>query len=94
MKSGFTLIRLDDYVELHLRANPDVERDDLIERLHHAIAASRRGDRCHCGRPIWIIGSAETGLSCFSCITGESFPDKDYEIDVTDVPNLASGSRQ
>jgi hypothetical protein len=92
MNSGFTPIRLDDYVELHLHANPDVERDDLIGRLHHAIAAWRRGDCCHCGRPIWIIGSAEAGLSCFSCITGESFPDKDYEIDVTDMPNPAERS--
>ena len=89
MKTGFIPIRLDDYVVQHLRANPDVEREDLVERLHSAIAASRRGERCQCGQPIWIIGSAEVGLSCFTCITGESHPDDDYEIDLaefTDAP--------
>ena len=81
MKTGFSPIRLEDYVELHLRANPSAERGDLIRRLKRAIDASKRGVRCQCGAPIWIIGSAEVGLSCFTCITGESAPDKDYEID-------------
>lgn len=89
MKSGFTPIRLDEYVELHLRANPDVERADLVQRLQAAIAASKRGERCQCGRPIWIIGSAEIGLSCFTCITGEARPDHDYEIDVAEIAHAA-----
>ncbi|WP_409214757.1 hypothetical protein [Prosthecobacter sp.] len=89
MKTGFTPIRLDNYVELHLRANPDVGRADLAERLRHAMAASQRGERCQCGQPIWIIGSAEVGLSCFTCITGEAYPDEDYEIDVTKSTNAA-----
>jgi hypothetical protein len=72
----------------HLRANPDTDRTDLIDRLHDAIAAFRRGERCRCGRPIWIIGSAEVGLSCFTCITGESEPDGDYEIDLTEVGKM------
>ena len=42
------------------------------------------GARCQCGAPIWIIGSAQTGLGCFACITGQSDPDQDYEIDVAD----------
>lgn len=82
MKHGFTPIPLDDYVKMHLRSNPGVDRTDLTKRLQYAIDASKRGVRCHCGAPIWIIGSAEAGLSCFSCITGESEPDSDYEIDV------------
>lgn len=28
-----------------------------------------------------MIGSAETGLACFTCITGEADPADDYEID-------------
>lgn len=83
MMNGFTPIKLNDYVEQHLRANPDVGRADLVERLRNAIAATKRGERCQCGQPIWIIGSAEVGISCFTCITGESGPDKDYEIDIT-----------
>lgn len=83
MKVGFTPIRLNDYVELHLRANPDVKRADVIARLEYAIDASRRDVRCQCGAPIWIIGSAEAGLACFTCITGEAVPDSDYEIAVS-----------
>ena len=84
MKNGFIPISLDDYVKLHLRSNPGVDRADFIERLQYAADASKRGLRCHCGAPIWIIGSAEAGLSCFTCITGEAQPDSDYEIDVTE----------
>ena len=90
MKTGFIPIRLEDYVEKHLRSNPDVERADLIERLEYAVAAYKRGVRCECGAPIWIIGSAEVGLSCFTCITGEATPDDDYEIDVTGTPHSSA----
>ena len=83
MKNGFTPIKIEDYVELHVRSNPNVDRKDLFDRLAYAVAAAERGVRCQCGEPIWIIGSAEAGLSCFTCITGESAPDKDYEIDVS-----------
>src|SRR5689334_10606155 len=64
LKIGFVPIRLEEYVELHLRSNPGVERTDLIRRLQHAINAFKRGVRCQCGEPIWIIGSAEAGLGC------------------------------
>lgn len=84
MTTGFTPIRLEDYVEMHLRSNPGTDRTDLMGRLHHAIAAFRRGECCRCGQPIWIIGAAEVGLSCFTCITGESEPDQDYEIDLSE----------
>jgi len=82
MKNGFTPIQLDEYVKRHLDANPDVDRADLIERLHKAVDAAKRGERCSCGAPIWIVGSAEAGLSCFTCITGEAVPDNDFEIDL------------
>ena len=83
MKGEFTPILLDDYVELHLRANPGEERADLTRRLRLAMEAASRGARCHCGSPIWIVGSAQSGLSCFSCITGEPAPNDDYEIEVS-----------
>src|SRR5205807_10305755 len=67
MKTGFTPIRLEDYVELHLRANPETKRAEVIARLEYAIDAYQRDIRCHCGAPIWIIGSAEAGLACFTC---------------------------
>lgn len=80
MKRGFTPISLERYVELHLKANPGTDRQDLVRRLRYAMEADARGARCHCGERIWIIGSAEVGLSCFTCITGEAVPDEDYEI--------------
>jgi hypothetical protein len=82
MRPGFTPIRLEDYVELYLKANPGSDRADVIKRLQHAIDAAKRGVRCRCGEPIWVIGSADTGLACFTCITLESHPTCDYEIDV------------
>ncbi|MGH7847428.1 MAG: hypothetical protein ACREQW_19955 [Candidatus Binatia bacterium] len=82
MKAGFTRIRLQDYVQLHLRANPGAKRADVIERLQYAMDAYRKDVRCQCGESIWIIGSAEVGLACFTCITGEAVPDDDYEIDL------------
>lgn len=83
MKTGFTPIGLDDYVELHLRANPGTDRAELTARLEYAMDAYRKGIRCQCGAPIWIIGSAEAGLACFTCITGQAAPDNDYEITVS-----------
>jgi hypothetical protein len=80
MKAGFTPILLEDYVELHLRANPGTDRAELIARLEYAIDAYRKDIRCQCGAPIWIIGSAEAGLACFTCITQQAAPDRDYEI--------------
>src|SRR3990172_1210263 len=80
MKAGFTPISLEAYVERHLRANPSTDRSDLVKRLRSAMDAYPRGGRCQCGEPIWIIGSAQVGLSCFTCITGESTPGSDYEI--------------
>lgn len=86
MKSRFSAIALDDYVEKYLRANPAAGREDIKARLEFAIAAHRAGKRCACGAEIWIVGSAEAGLSCFTCITGESHPGGDLEIDITRRP--------
>ena len=81
MKTKFKPIKIEEYVKLHLNSNPGTNRDDLLQRLEFAAASAKNGVRCACGNPIWIIGSAEAGLSCFTCITGEPHPDNDYEID-------------
>jgi len=81
--------RLEKYVELHLRANPGAERAEVVSRLEYAIDAYRRDIRCECGAQIWIIGSAEAGLACFTCITGEATPDNDYEIAVSSHDSAA-----
>jgi hypothetical protein len=76
----FVPIRLEEYVQLHLRNNPGVVAADITARLQFALDAHKAGQRCHCGAPIWVIGSADAGLSCFMWITGESHPSGDYEI--------------
>lgn len=82
MKTGFTPISLKQYVELHLKSNPGTSREEVTESLTDTLQAYKRGARCNCGNPIWVIGSAFSGFDgCFICITGEAYPEDDYEID-------------
>ena len=77
---AFVPIQLSEYVKLHLKSNRGEKAADLTARLRFALEAYKAGRRCYCGEPIWVIGSAQTGLMCFTCITGESDPSEDYEI--------------
>jgi hypothetical protein len=77
----FIAISIEDYVPKYLAANRGARREDVVQRLREALEAARAGARCSCGNPIWVVGAADAGLSCFTCITGESTPDGDYEID-------------
>lgn len=76
-------ISLDECVQLLLTANPEADAEQLEASLKQAVAQKKSGVRCHCGRPMWAVGSALTGYPmCFTCITGQSMPDEDdYEID-------------
>lgn len=90
----FVPIRLDDYVEVFLKNNPGSKRNDVRIRLEKALAAFRSDVRCDCGAQIWVIGSAEVGHACFTCITGEAVPVDDYELtealqDATIHPSIA-----
>ncbi len=78
---GFKKISIDKYVELHLKSNPSEDKADLEQRLKRALEDYKNGIKCSCGNDIWVIGSAAVGNSCFTCITGESMPTDDYEID-------------
>lgn len=55
------------------------DQQDVIQ-----IAAQEKAQQqatCHCGSPIWAVGSALCGSSlCFSCITGEADCSYDYEV--------------
>lgn len=77
---GFQGISIDKYIKKHLKNNSSENEKDLRERLISALADYKKGVKCSCGKDIWIIGSASVGNSCFTCITGESEPDSDYEI--------------
>ena len=81
-KAGFTPISFNAYVNLHMKSNPkDMKRPEVASALQSALTAHKNGATCHCGNPMWVIGSAFVGNACFTCITGEAYPDGDYEID-------------
>ena len=81
MKTGFIPIKFDDYVARHLKNNPGTPRKEITDALKDALQAYRRGKKCACGEPLWVIGSAVAGHACFTCITLEATPDNDFEID-------------
>mgnify|MGYP001588103805 FL=1 len=78
---GFVPISIDKYVTMHLKNNPSEKEVDVRKYLKSALNAYINGSKCSCGNDIWVIGSAFVGNSCFTCITGESYPTNDYEID-------------
>ncbi|MEP7376033.1 MAG: hypothetical protein ABI675_21735 [Chitinophagaceae bacterium] len=79
--SLFAPISIEGYVRLHLKNNPKEDAKQLEKGLQKALAYALSGKTCSCGNPIWVIGAAHAGYSCFTCITGEATPDDDYEID-------------
>ncbi len=79
----FTPISIDEFVQLSLKDNPDLNEDEFRNALKYAVSLKMEGVKCtgYCGNPIWAIGTALAGSPmCFSCITGEALPDDDYEI--------------
>ena len=78
---GFLPISISGYIKKHLKNNTGENEKDLRKRLNSALADYRKGIKCSCGNDIWVVGSASVGNSCFTCITGESFPTDDYEIE-------------
>ena len=78
---SFVPISVEEYVTLHAADNPDEDAADLRARFRSCVAAALAGARCRCGEPIWVIGSVFAGHVCFTCITGEAVPSRDYEID-------------
>jgi len=79
---GFKGISLEDYIRLHLKSNPGENKTELKNRLVQASTDFKNGIKCSCGNDIWVIGSASVGNGCFTCITGDSFPSEDYELDI------------
>lgn len=77
---GFTPIKLGDYVHRHLKDNCGQTAKEVTARVQAALERYKAGAVCQCGSPIWVVGSAEVGNACFTCITGEWDPADDYEI--------------
>lgn len=77
----FQPISIKNYVEQFVRANSGESKRAVEERLRSALSYALAGAKCSCASPLWVVGAAEAGLFCFTCITGEAMPDDDYEID-------------
>lgn len=78
---NFTPISKQEYLALHLINNPSTDEAELRSKLDNTLQEFNAGIKCHCGNPIWVIGSASLGNGCYSCLTGESLPTDNYEID-------------
>ncbi len=76
----FAPITIQDYVKLHVKNNRGDKAAEVTAQIQRALEAYKAGERCQCGEPIWVIGSSQVGLMCFTCITGEADPSSDYEI--------------
>jgi len=57
------------------------KESDVVSDLQPTLAAYKRGERGSCGEPIRVIGSSQVGHMCFTCMTGETDPSYDCEID-------------
>jgi len=90
---AFVPISIDDYVTKFLAANSGSKRSEVTARLKETVADFKAGAQCSCGAPIWVIGSVEVGHSCFTCITGEAYPEEDYEIADACIPQRRLSSR-
>ncbi len=78
---SFKPISIDNYVAKHLKSNPSENEGHLRKRLKTALMDYENRIKCSCGNELWVIGSAAVRNACFTCITGESHPKDDYEID-------------
>ena len=77
----FVPISIDGFLTSYITRNPTEDKEKLRLRLKVMIEAYENGEKCSCGNDIWVIGSVFVGKSCFTCITGESNPSDDFEID-------------
>jgi hypothetical protein len=90
---GFNPIGVEQYIRLHVKRNPDDKPAELLRSFRRCIGEALAGARCHCGEPIWVIGSVFAGHACFTCTTGEADPSEDYEIDEVLKAREVSSSR-
>lgn len=71
-----------------------MKASEVRQALKTAFKSYKNGKRCNCGNDIWVIGSAFVGNSCFTCITGESYPTDDYELKGAVNKRLSTAGRR
>ncbi|WCK57364.1 hypothetical protein PP175_29685 (plasmid) [Aneurinibacillus sp. Ricciae_BoGa-3] len=76
-------ISIEQFVSQYTKNNPSTNKKSFTNKLNESVNSKKFGAVCiQCGNPIWAIGSAVADWNgCFTCITGESDSDDDYEID-------------
>ncbi|SDE65538.1 hypothetical protein SAMN05216464_108110 [Mucilaginibacter pineti] len=77
----FEPISVRAYIYLYVANNPSEKKQEVEERIRETLSVALSGKKCSCGNPIWVVGGADAGHYCFTCITGETIPKDDYEID-------------
>ncbi len=82
---SFIPISIDSYIKKHISNNPNENEKKLRECLNSALADYEKGVKCSCGNALWVVGSATVGNSCYTCITGNRYPNDDYEIETAIV---------
>ncbi len=81
MNYNFVPINIEKFAQMVVKNNKEDKKENVIKAIKASIKDVRKGIKCSCGNPIWVAGSAFTGNSCFTCITGETDTSEDYEID-------------
>jgi len=79
--ANFTPISKQEYVALHLMNNPSTNEGELRKNLEKKLTDFNNKIKCSCGKDIWVIGSASLGNGCYNCLTGETLPTDNYELD-------------
>ncbi len=75
-------ISIEEFADMTVESNKDMNRDDLIQDLNSALQNQKNGAKCmQFVNPIWAACSAITGMNmCFTCTTLEADDSEDYEI--------------
>ena len=79
-KRNFKPISVDKFFDLYQKNNPDTDTNEIRNNLSNFKTLKLQGQKCDCGDPIWIIGSAISGQGCFTCTTGQTDNSIDYEV--------------
>jgi len=70
---GFVPIGIQEYANLHVKANPNENPSELLARLRSCVSDALEGARCECGAPIWVVGSVSAGYACSHALPARHF---------------------
>ena len=77
----FNKISVDNFIRKYKLNNPNADIVQLKSALIHFKELRSEGIKCNCGNSLWVIGSALSGKTCFTCLTGESDFSNEFDIE-------------